>query len=79
MAKRITAKEKKESKEFFEALRLMEEEKGTGAYKSISLPSVIEAEDFDYATWYASDNVNDSRIYRKNTGIDIYPVDSDEY
>lgn len=58
---------------------LMEEEKGTGAYKSISLPSVIEAEDFDYATWYASDNVNDSRIYRKNTGIDIYTVDSDEY
>ena len=28
MAKRITAKEKKESKEFFEALRLMEQERG---------------------------------------------------
>lgn len=56
-----------------------ETEKGSGAYKKVWIPGKIQAEDFDYNTWTAVDDMNFTRRYRPGTGIDIYEVDNEGY
>lgn len=53
--------------------------KKEGAYKEVYLPASIEAENFDLGPegHYSLDGENETRLYRKEDGIDILAVESE--
>ena len=52
--------------------------KKEGAYKEVYIPASIEAENFDLGpeAYYSLDGTNETRLYRKEDGVDILAVDS---
>lgn len=51
----------------------------SGAYRYVSIPNEIEAEDYDINGYVSTDNKNDGQKYRLNDGIDIYEHTNGHY
>lgn len=54
-------------------------ERTSGSYRDYYIPSKIEAEDYDYGTYYSADDVNKGGQYRKKDAVDIYSIDKTHY